>query len=51
MSARYERAGIILTSNKGCADWGDVLGDAVIATTILDRLLRHSHVVNIRYES
>ena len=41
---RYERGSIILTSNKGFGEWGEVLGDAVIATAILDRLLHHSHV-------
>ena len=51
ISARYERGSIILTSNKGFAEWGDVLGDSVIATAILDRLLHHSHVINIRGES
>jgi DNA replication protein DnaC len=51
ISARYERGSIILTSNKGFAEWGDVLGDTVIATAILDRLLHHSHVINIRGES
>ena len=51
MSARYERGSIILTSNKGFADWGELLGDNVIATAILDRLLHHSYVLNIRGES
>ncbi len=51
ISARYERGSIILTSNKGFVEWGEVLGDAVIATAILDRLLHHSHIVNIRGES
>lgn len=51
VSARYERGSIILTSNKGFAEWGEALGDPVIATAILDRLLHHSHVVNIRGES
>ena len=51
VSARYERGSIILTSNKGFADWGELLGDTVIATAILDRLLHHSHVLNIRGES
>lgn len=51
ISARYERGSIILTSNKGFGEWGEVLGDAVIATAILDRLLHHSHVLNIRGES
>lgn len=51
VSARYERGSIILTSNKGFADWGELLGDTVIATAILDRLLHHSQVLNIRGES
>jgi predicted ATPase len=51
ISARYERGSVMLTSNKGFAEWGDVLGDTVIATAILDRLLHHSHVINIRGES
>jgi len=51
ISARYERGSVILTSNKSFAEWGDVLGDTVIATAILDRLLHHSHVINIRGDS
>ncbi len=51
ISARYERGSIVLTSNKSIAEWGEVLGDAVIATAILDRLLHPSHVLNIRGES
>jgi DNA replication protein DnaC len=51
ISARYERGSVILTSNKSFAEWGDVLGDPVIATAILDRLLHHSHVINIRGDS
>ena len=41
-------AGIILTSNKGFGEWGELLGDTVIASAVLDRLLHHSHVLNIR---
>ena len=51
ISARYERGSVILTANKGFAEWGEVLGDSVVATAILDRLLHHSHVLNIRGES
>ena len=51
VSARYERGSIILTSNKGFGEWGELLGDSVIAAAILDRLLHHSHVFNIRGES
>ena len=51
VSARYERGSIILTSTKGFGEWGELLGDTVIASAILDRLLHHSHVLNIRGES
>jgi DNA replication protein DnaC len=51
ISARYEHGSVILTSNKSFAEWGEVLGDTVVATAILDRLLHHSHVINIRGES
>ena len=40
VSARYERGSIILTSNKGFGEWGELLGDTVIASAILDRLLQ-----------
>ncbi|HOY90065.1 MAG TPA: ATP-binding protein, partial [Bacillota bacterium] len=39
------------TSNKSCGDWQELFGDAVIASAILDRLLHHSRVVNIRGHS
>jgi DNA replication protein DnaC len=48
VSARYERGSIILTSNRGFADWGSVFADQVVAGAILDRLLHHSTVVNIK---
>jgi DNA replication protein DnaC len=52
ISRRYERGSIILTSNKGFSEWGEVFaGDPVIASALLDRLLHHSHVLNIRGES
>ena len=51
VAARYERGSIVLTSNQTFADWGEVFGDPVIATAILDRLLHHSHAINIRGES
>lgn len=51
VSTRYERSSIIITSNKSFGDWGETLGDSVITTAVLDRLLHHCHVVNIRGES
>ena len=51
VNRRYERASTILTSNKSFMDWGEVFGDQVIATAILDRLLHHSTTLNIKGES
>ena len=51
VSRRYEHGSIILTSNKSYGDWGDFLGDAVLAAAILDRLLHHSITINIKGES
>lgn len=45
ISKRYEKGSIILTSNKTFSEWGQVLGDEVLATAILDRLLHHCGVV------
>lgn len=42
---------MILTSNQSFAAWGDVFGDRVIATAILDRLLHHAVTMNIRGNS
>lgn len=51
LNRRYEKASIILTSNKGLADWGEMFCDNVLATAILDRLLHHPTTVNIKGES
>ena len=51
MSRRYERASTVLTSNKGFEDWGEVFGDAVMASALIDRLVHHCHIVNIRGNS
>lgn len=51
VNRRYERAAMILTSNKSFADWGEVFAEQVIATAILDRLLHHATTVNIKGES
>lgn len=51
VSRRYEKGSMILTSNQRFGDWGEIFGDPIIATAILDRLLHHSITVNIRGES
>src|SRR5713226_840569 len=51
VSRRYERGSIIITSNQSLGAWGEVFGDSVIASAILDRLLHHSITINIKGES
>ena len=52
VSYRYGRGSILITTNKGIRDWPEVLaGDEILATAILDRLLHHSHVLNIKGRS
>jgi DNA replication protein DnaC len=51
VSRRYERGSILLTSNQSLGAWGEVFGNAVIASAILDRLLHHATTVNIKGES
>ncbi|PDT76174.1 IS21-like element helper ATPase IstB [Sinorhizobium sp. BJ1] len=51
VNARYDRGAMILTSNRGFAEWGEVFGDPVVATALLDRLLHHAVVVQIEGSS
>jgi DNA replication protein DnaC len=51
ISRRYERGPMILTSNQSFGSWGEVFGDRIIATAILDRVLHHAITINIRGNS
>jgi DNA replication protein DnaC len=51
MARRYEHASTILTSNKGFEEWGEIFGDDVMAAALVDRLVHHCHIVNIRGNS
>lgn len=51
MSRRYERASTVLTSNKSFEEWGEIFGDEVMASALIDRLVHHCHIVNIRGNS
>lgn len=51
INRRYEQASTVLTSNKGFEEWGEILGDEVMAAALIDRLLHHCHIVNIRGNS
>jgi DNA replication protein DnaC len=47
----YERTSIIISTNRAFNQWGEVLGDEVIAGAVLDRLLHHGHIIAIQGES
>jgi DNA replication protein DnaC len=51
VTARYEQAPIVLTSNRSFAEWGTLLGDDVLATALLDRLLHHAEVITMNGKS
>lgn len=51
ISELYERSSIIITSNKGFDSWAEMLGDEVMTTALLDRLLHHAKVYNLDGES
>ena len=47
VTARYEKGAILLTSNTSFAEWGALLGNDILASALLDRLLHHAEVVSI----
>lgn len=51
ISHRYERASTVITSNKSFTEWEEMFGDPVIASAMLDRLLHHCRVINIKGNS
>ena len=51
VSSRYERASLIVTSNKPFGRWGEVFGDDVVAAAMIDRLVHHAEVVALNCDS
>lgn len=51
VSELYENKSIIITSNKNFNEWAEMLGDAIMTTALLDRLLHHSKILNLKGES
>ena len=47
----YKRGSVLVTSNQSLSNWGQVRGDDVVATAILDRLLHHSELLTIQGDS
>jgi DNA replication protein DnaC len=51
VSSRYERASMIVTSNKPFSAWGEIFGDDVVAAAMIDRLVHHAEILNLKGDS
>jgi len=51
VSSRYERASMIVTSNKPFSSWGEIFGDDVVATAMIDRLVHHAEILSLKGDS
>ena len=51
LMSRYEKASTIITSNRPLEDWGRLLGDVVVVTPLLDRLMHHGHLLRFEGKS
>ena len=51
ISETYEKASIIVTSNKSFESWAEMMDDSIMITALLDRLLHHARVFNLDGES
>ena len=51
VSGRYERASLIVTSNKPFGRWGEVFGDDTVAVAMIDRLFHHADVIALKGDS
>ena len=51
VASRYEQASLIITSNMAFGRWGEIFGDDVVAAAMIDRLVHHCHVLNLKGDS
>ena len=51
ISARYETASLIVTSNKPFSGWGDIFGDDTVAAAMIDRLVHHADIISLKGDS
>jgi DNA replication protein DnaC len=51
VSRRYERASLIVTSNKPFSAWGEIFGDDVVAAAMIDRLVHHAEILALKGDS
>ena len=48
---RYENVSMIITTNRNFEDWGELFGDKVMASAIIDRIIHHAFIIKITGES
>jgi DNA replication protein DnaC len=51
VSRRYERASMIVTSNKPFSAWGEIFGDDTVAAAMIDRLVHHADILALKGDS
>ena len=51
VSRRYERKSLIVTSNKPFSAWGEIFGDDMAATAMVDRLIHHAEILSLKGDS
>ena len=51
VSSRYERASMIVTSNKPFSGWGEIFGDDIVAAAMIDRLVHHAEILTLKGDS
>jgi DNA replication protein DnaC len=51
VSRRYERASLIVTSNKPFSGWGEIFGDDIVAAAMIDRLVHHAEILALKGDS
>src|SRR5436305_2919176 len=51
VSRRYERASLIVTSNKPFGAWGEIFGDEITAAAMVDRLVHHAEIPSLKGDS
>lgn len=51
ISARYEQASVIVTSNKPFGSWGEIFGDEIVAAAMIDRLVHHAEIISLKGDS
>ena len=47
----YEQTSVVITSNKGFGKWAEIMGDQIITTAVLDRIMHHSEIFNLSGKS